>query len=174
MLTESARGAPPFGRGISAVSGHMEKPMPALQLRAPDLPSQLDRVLSKGLAKAPADRQQTATELVETALATVPERPLWPRPSAPLPKVETDQTVLEASPVRTPPPMPVLEPYVPPPRPIARLPSLTFIAATAAVLVGLGIVFSIVRAAEAPPNAPPTPTPVSRTPVTRTAGLPAP
>jgi len=68
ILCELATGAPPY-RGATALAllqAHREAPVPALE----SVPDALRRVIRWLLAKSPADRPQSATE-VETALANV-------------------------------------------------------------------------------------------------------
>lgn len=71
ILYEIATGSPPFGRGIAAVAGHLERPPPPVRLAAPHLPRQVDAVLARGLAKPPQDRQRTAGELVGAFLGAL-------------------------------------------------------------------------------------------------------
>ncbi len=151
MLYEIATGEPPFGRDISAVSGHLEKPMPRLTTRG--LPRALEAALAKGLAKSPGDRQRTARELAGVCLEAVPERTEAP--------AEPDGTVGPAPGAAwTPPlrPVPVgpVEPVEPPPRPRLRLPDVRVLAAVAAVLVGVGGLAVVARSLQ-PPAAPAAP-----------------
>jgi serine/threonine-protein kinase len=158
VVYEIAAGDPPFGRGVSAVSGHMQKPMPALRLTAPGLPPGLDAVLARGLAKAPADRHPTATQLANAVLAAVPEG-VSGVPAAPVAVLPVDQTVV-ASPGWTPPehPVPVVVTPVPVVRRPRRLPGLRVVAAAAAALLGVGIVLTVVHAAQGGSTPGPAPT----------------
>ena len=80
VLYEIASGDPPFGRGISAVTGHVAQPVPPLAVRRPDLPAGLDAVLARGLAKAPARRYPTAGELAGETLRAASEPAGAPAP----------------------------------------------------------------------------------------------
>jgi YVTN family beta-propeller protein len=76
LLYECLAGKPPFQRGSDAATlyAHLEEPPPTL-------PS-LEQVLPKGLAKEPADRYQTCSELVDAARGALgiaqPARSRWP------------------------------------------------------------------------------------------------
>jgi serine/threonine-protein kinase len=173
MLYEITTGDPPFGKGISAVSGHIQKPMPALRLKAPDLPSGLDAVLAKGLAKAPGDRYQTAGELVSNFLVAVPERTAEPERAAETEQQPDATVVTMPSAPWSPPSSPYVEPEPPAPEPRLRLPSLptlprptslpvvAVIAGVAAVVLGAVAVVAIVRMAQPGPPRPPAPVPSS-------------
>jgi hypothetical protein len=71
VLYECVAGQPPFGSEPDAARrGHLaEEPGPASQLR-PEIPPALDAVLARGLAKAPADRHQSAGDLLSAAART--------------------------------------------------------------------------------------------------------
>jgi serine/threonine protein kinase/sugar lactone lactonase YvrE len=55
---ELLSGAPPFrgGEGLAVVWAKLSEPPPPLTQRRPDLPATVDEVMSRALAKAPADR----------------------------------------------------------------------------------------------------------------------
>jgi len=158
MLYEIATGDPPFGRDITAVSGHIQKSPPALRLKAPDLPSGLAAVFAKGLAKAPGDRYQTAGELVSNVLVAMPERQAEPEP-APGPQPEDGTMAIVPSPTWEPPSSPVvlLEPEPPPARRWTPppLPDLRVVAVVAAAALGVTLVVAIVRAVQPAPVPPP-------------------
>lgn len=89
-LMELLTGLPPFPRATSfAITyAHIRDDPPKLTRRRPWLPSSLDSVFAKALAKEPADRYQTCTEFVDIitrALHDVPvptdapRRRRWPR-----------------------------------------------------------------------------------------------
>jgi serine/threonine protein kinase/DNA-binding beta-propeller fold protein YncE len=61
---EMLTGEPPFRRdqGMSVMFAHLSEPPPAARQRRPDLPPGIDRVITKALAKAPADRYPTCRE----------------------------------------------------------------------------------------------------------------
>src|SRR5207249_397351 len=56
VLYEVVTGEPPFGRGVTAVAGHLGRPVPSVRLSSPSLPEELDAVLGRGLAKSPEER----------------------------------------------------------------------------------------------------------------------
>jgi hypothetical protein len=95
MLYEIATGEPPFGRGVSAVAGHLERPPPSVRASGRPLPEELDGVFVRGLAKAPGDRYPTAGELAG-AFAAVLDR-----------AAAADGTVVDMRPVAAPLPSPV-------------------------------------------------------------------
>jgi serine/threonine protein kinase len=57
-------GEPPFRRdqGVSVMYAHLSEPPPPIRPRRPELPPEIDQVLAKGLAKAPADRYASCRE----------------------------------------------------------------------------------------------------------------
>jgi serine/threonine-protein kinase len=64
VLFEMLAGEPPFtGRTTQAIlARHMHEPPPSLRVRRPDLPTAVERAVSRALAKVPADRYATAAE----------------------------------------------------------------------------------------------------------------
>jgi tRNA A-37 threonylcarbamoyl transferase component Bud32 len=67
-LYEVAAGAPPFGRGLAAVAGHLGKEAPGIAAAASGGWAELDAVLARGLAKAPGDRYPSAGALATAFL----------------------------------------------------------------------------------------------------------
>jgi serine/threonine protein kinase len=63
MLFEVATGRVPFGRGERAIAGHLSQPPPPARACNPDLPAGVEEALARGLAKAPADRHDSAGAL---------------------------------------------------------------------------------------------------------------
>jgi tetratricopeptide (TPR) repeat protein len=77
VLWECLTGTPPFRRSseFATLYAHLNDPPPDLRSRRPDLPSALENVLSRGLAKSPVDRYGSCGELVAAArLAAKPVR----------------------------------------------------------------------------------------------------
>ena len=77
VLWECLTGTPPFRRSseFATLYAHLNDPPPELRSRRPDLPSALENVLSRGLAKSPVDRYGSCGELVAAArLAAKPVR----------------------------------------------------------------------------------------------------
>jgi serine/threonine protein kinase len=80
VLFECLTGKPPFGGGsvMSVLFAHVEEQPPVATERNPELPSAVDAVLAKALAKEPDERHATAGELVaeaERALGLVDATP---------------------------------------------------------------------------------------------------
>ena len=75
MLYEMATGKPPFDAEtpIAIVFKHIQEPLPPPAALNPDLPEAVERVILKALAKDPADRFQTAREMVAALQAATPE-----------------------------------------------------------------------------------------------------
>ena len=61
---EMLTGEPPFRRdqGMSVMFAHLSEPPPSARQRRPDLPADIDQVLTRALAKSPADRYPTCRE----------------------------------------------------------------------------------------------------------------
>ena len=69
VLYECLGGRSPFAREseFSTLWAHVEEPPPSLLAARRDLPSELDRVLQRGLAKAPEDRFDSCRQFAEAA-----------------------------------------------------------------------------------------------------------
>jgi WD40 repeat protein/tRNA A-37 threonylcarbamoyl transferase component Bud32 len=67
MLYELATGIPPFSADspISIILKHLDEPLPPPRLIRADLPTPVEQVIQKALEKDPADRYQSAQELLE-------------------------------------------------------------------------------------------------------------
>jgi serine/threonine-protein kinase len=76
VLYEALTGEPPFHRPseVAVLNAHLHSPPPRPSKTAPGLPSALDGVIAKALAKAPVDRYATPGDLVVAARAAVAER----------------------------------------------------------------------------------------------------
>ncbi|MEU9739914.1 serine/threonine-protein kinase [Micromonospora chersina] len=97
MLT----GAPPFaGDPLSVLHQHVNEPPPPLRDRRPDVPVELDALVSELLAKDPADRPTDAGVVRERLAA------LLPRAGTPLAVVAVDAAPAEPGPPAAPPPAP--------------------------------------------------------------------
>jgi serine/threonine protein kinase len=89
VLVQCLTGAVPFPRDTDAAAlyAHLIEPPPRVTERRRELPPALDEVVAAGMAKDPADRPATATELIEAArraleasrsLALPPAGAEWP------------------------------------------------------------------------------------------------
>jgi serine/threonine-protein kinase len=69
LLYECLTGVPPFQRRSAAATlfAHMEEEPPLASRRNPRLPPAVDAVLTRGLAKSPAERYQSCRQLVDDA-----------------------------------------------------------------------------------------------------------
>lgn len=74
MLYEMATGKPPFDADtpIAIVVKHIQAPLPLPRHLNPDLPEAVEYVILKALAKDPADRFQTAREMVAALQSVIP------------------------------------------------------------------------------------------------------
>ena len=71
VLYECLVGQPPFRRDsdIAVVFAHLETESPAPSVGRPELPAALDAVIARALAKEPAERYSSCSELARSALA---------------------------------------------------------------------------------------------------------
>jgi serine/threonine protein kinase len=78
MLFECLTGSVPFAReeSVAVMFAHVSEDPPSARERRGDLPREIDAVLACALAKDPADRYGTATELVAAAATAFGERDL--------------------------------------------------------------------------------------------------
>ena len=168
MLYEITTGTPPFGRGIVAVAGHVNQPVPPVRLAGSHLPEGLDAVLARGMMKRPGDRYRSAGELANAFLALI----------APATDNASDRTVIvdEPRPGWEPPDLSAVDflPAEPEPARGFPLPSRrTLLIASAAAAAALGVAAMAAGALWILPRLPhPTPNPAPA-PVPP-AGLPKP
>jgi hypothetical protein len=75
VLCECLTGEVPFPRQAEAavLFAHLTEPAPRLSEQRPDLPAALDDVVARGMAKDPAARPHSATELMADAARALPE-----------------------------------------------------------------------------------------------------
>lgn len=83
-LTELLTGAPPFPRAtaFAITNAHLRDDPPLLTRRRPWLPSALNSVFAKALAKDPADRYSTCTEFADIVARNLRDVPV-PQPAIP-------------------------------------------------------------------------------------------
>ncbi len=87
MLYELVAGRVPFTAEtpMAVMVQHVRAPLPLPHAFAPNLPEALERVVVKALAKRPADRYQTATQLTQALQNAVPEDFVEEPPAPPAP-----------------------------------------------------------------------------------------
>jgi serine/threonine-protein kinase len=126
ILFEMLTGRPPFGAGnaLETMTMQVHAPAPRLRDHAPNLPPELDELLAKLLAKAPADRTPSAAWAL-AALERVPLAPL------------VQQVRLLGRPVTQPVVVAPPDPGMPRWIPIAVIAFALMIAAAAAFFIGL-------------------------------------
>lgn len=191
VLYECLVGSVPFRRDSEAavMYAHLSEPCPPVTRSRPDLPAELDAIVARALAKSPADRHGTASELIAEARRALAVRQAQPLATAPtrfatqdtaswldrIPGTMADtheQATLAASPSSPPP--------------ARRRPSRPLLAAAAAALVA-GVVAAVVATTtggdgprgadgllEAAPAAAPAPAPAPPAPAPTPAAAPAP
>jgi serine/threonine protein kinase len=73
VLYECLTGEVPFARRgtIARLHAHMTEPPPSVTERRPDLPAAIDDVIARGMAKDPASRPGSATELSRSATSAL-------------------------------------------------------------------------------------------------------
>jgi serine/threonine-protein kinase len=76
VLYQCLSGFRPFEKDseVAMISAHLFEPPPSLHARRPDLPSELDAIVARSLAKSPDDRYGTCRELVAAAREAVGRR----------------------------------------------------------------------------------------------------
>jgi serine/threonine protein kinase len=85
VLYEALTGQPPFAGRTTAqlIAAHLNTPPPRPSTTQPDVPPQVDEVITTGMAKDPEQRYQTAKDLARAARTalTMPVRPTTSRTS---------------------------------------------------------------------------------------------
>jgi YVTN family beta-propeller protein len=76
LIFECLTGSVPYGSRseVATIFAHLQEPVPKPSERA-DLPAALDEVIARGMAKAPDDRYESCTALVEAATDALELRP---------------------------------------------------------------------------------------------------
>jgi serine/threonine-protein kinase len=154
---------------------HLQEPVPSVLDERSDVPPTIARVIARAMAKLPANRYQTITELVEdltiasglAQFAPVPAKMATPEVTAPHASDEADEVTMvrtrqapppppAAAPRRAPVTVPVSGPTTPPP--VAAASSFNPLKVIIPSIVGLLVVFAVIYAlksnsAVADPNA---------------------
>jgi serine/threonine-protein kinase len=80
VLYAMLAGAPPFDapQPVAVLHQHLHRSPTPLRVHRPDVPAELDRLVSQLLAKDPAGRPRTAAEVHRRLAAIVPARPALP------------------------------------------------------------------------------------------------
>ena len=83
VLYECLTGSPPFAGDTMArlVTAHLNTPPPRPSVTQPDVPSQVDEVIARGMAKDPDQRYATTIELADAARDAITEPIQRPTPS---------------------------------------------------------------------------------------------
>lgn len=148
----------------------VQDPPPSILEARPDLPVSVERVITKALAKQPADRHQTAGEFSEALLeamskpdqaaaavvaapTTVPNAPVFATPTDEITKIqptdEDEATVVQ----RRPEPAPLRSEPLPPPPPPSVSPWRIMIPAAIALVAVFGLVYWLTRGSTTTTNA---------------------
>ncbi|MGB2953014.1 MAG: serine/threonine-protein kinase [Gaiellaceae bacterium] len=95
VLYECLTGAPPFDHDsdVAMIYAHLTEAAPAPSAKQPDLPTGVDEVIAKALAKRPEDRYRSCRELVDAARAAFEARPA----GATLPAVSLGQMTVPST-----------------------------------------------------------------------------
>jgi serine/threonine protein kinase len=85
ILVECLTATPPYpyARPLLTLHAHVVEPPPRVSERNPDLPTAIDAVVAKGMAKDPGERYDSPTTLIRAAgkaLGTEPDIPVVPAP----------------------------------------------------------------------------------------------
>ena len=77
VLYEGITGSVPYPKAsdVAVMFAHMIDPPPVVTERRPDLPTELDAAIAKGMAKDPDERHESVTDLVEDVARALAERP---------------------------------------------------------------------------------------------------
>src|SRR3954451_5740649 len=121
LFYECLTGKPPFPkeRDVEVLYAHIQDPVPKVSAMRPELPTALDDVVEKAMAKKPDDRFATSGAFIDAARTIVGEPAAAPPPPPPPPPGVAPQA---AAPPPPPPPGPPPVPQAPPPAPEAAAP----------------------------------------------------
>jgi serine/threonine-protein kinase len=153
VLFHCLTGSVPFERmnDIEVVFAHLREPPPSLSSRAPGLPTAMDAVVARAMAKSRDDRWSTCSALVTAMQAEVRSAPPAPATSA---DAETRSMHLPPVAITTPPPPP----------PAAASPGVASPSAPPGVASASAAPTRIEPAPAPSTDGPPSPRPASRPP----------
>jgi pSer/pThr/pTyr-binding forkhead associated (FHA) protein/predicted Ser/Thr protein kinase len=169
LFYECLTGAPPFPkeRDVEVLYAHIQDPVPKVTAMRPELPSALDDVIAKAMAKKPDDRFPTCGAFIDAARAIVGEPAAAPPPPPPPPPgVSPAGVAAGGAPPPPPPPPPGVPPAgsVPPPpapgappAPAPAAPAPAPPPAAAAPESATPVPSPVVAGANVPTDAPPSP-----------------
>jgi pSer/pThr/pTyr-binding forkhead associated (FHA) protein len=131
LFYECLAGQPPFPkeRDVEVLYAHIQDPVPKVTAMRPDLPSALDDVIEKAMAKKPEDRFDTCSAFIDVARAIVGEPAAAPPPPPPHPPGQGPGGAGPGAAAPPPPPPPAPgpppapEPPAPPPAPVPAPPA---------------------------------------------------
>src|SRR4051812_43078189 len=160
---ECLAGQPPFPkeRDVEVLYAHIQDPVPKISAVRPDVPSALDVVIEKAMAKKPEDRFATCGAFIDAARAIVGE-PAAAAPPPPPPPPGAPAPAAAAAPPPPPPPGPPPA-AAPPPPPAAPAPAAAQPPAAPP---------PVPAPAPPPAAAPPVPEPAAAAPVASAANAP--
>jgi serine/threonine protein kinase len=121
VLYECLTGRPPFpgGSGEAVLLAHLEAAPPRVTALRPDLPPAIDQVITRAMAKAPADRFPSCRALITAARQALTPTPGMPTPGMPTPGMPTPSPPTPGMPEPRPPVPAPPTPGPPEPRPPA-------------------------------------------------------
>jgi serine/threonine-protein kinase len=170
VLYQCLAGSQPFERRseAAAISAHLFDPPPSLHAERPDLPGEVDAVIAKALAKAPADRYGTCGELLAAAGEAVSAAE-GTAPSHEATASRRGHTAVPGPPTLAAAQVPVPDVHGEPAGPRRRQSRTGILAVVAAVAVVVAVVLGIVLTrggddATDAPAAAPSPAPAQETP----------
>ncbi|TMK86413.1 MAG: serine/threonine protein kinase, partial [Actinobacteria bacterium] len=104
VLFECLTGSVPFKRStdVAVLYAHLEQEPPSVQTLRSELPAAIDEVITRGMAKVPARRQESAGQLIAEAAQALREGPRHTRLRREL-EAAGDTTTLPTAPVTTSP-----------------------------------------------------------------------
>jgi serine/threonine protein kinase len=173
VLFEALTGTPPFHADQDAAMlwAHLTQPPPRASQQRPGLPTALDDVLVRAMAKSREERFATCRELVAAARAALSAGTVPPPPPPPPPPPVTAVPPGPPPPAApsSPTPQPAWSPP-PPPGPPARRSPVLLVSIILGVVVAAAVTVAVVLASGDDPPPPPNPPSPVPGPTATTAG----